>query len=264
MLKKTAEASTRTSLETKCGDCLHHQGVPHFDKPCAANGVKKFAKPCDAFFPNVPSLTRMECDTIKTIGDVLNNCDGSQSRVISVLLARGDWFRKAKVQFGQMVVFCMGTDYLSNYVRGYVIGVTRDGEEVFISSSLENLNGKKNAMIRLMRDSVLTLDEFESRRKQLIRNNQVVEVGRSAKPSTLDVMRMPAKQLAEYRRALTEKPNEYVPPSMETVPSHWFDNRPSVPTPRKGKATVAVDGVDERKPRKPKAGSIRINRGAAR
>lgn len=227
MLKKTAEGKTRTSLEVKCRECQHFEtGPAYYEKPCKDMGIKPGASPCDGFFPDVMQTREIGKDTLTQLKSIVESMNASQSRIIAVFMARSEWFKKADLGFMQEVVFCFGQNYLCNYARGYVVGTTKDGSEVFLSSTLEKLNKGKNAHVRLLRESVKTLEQFKKIKSDLIKQDRVMEPARTGtKISTFQMLTMSKKEHAAHLKLLQQNPNDYQPPTLDTVPDSWRDNR---------------------------------------
>jgi len=248
MQKKEPATSNKVSLETKCGECMHFKtGPAQFEKICSDLGVKAYALPCNSFFPDVLALNKLDSSTILKIKEVMQGCTASQAKIVAFVLSRKAWLEKSKFNFGDVVYFCLGQNYLCNYIKGYVIGSTKNGEELFAVSDIEGIQ-KTNAKIRLMRSSALNEVEFEKVRKALIKKDQILEPSTRLKPSTFDTLRMSKKQYQEFLGTLQRKPDDYIPPTIDSVPTKWIDKR------------VSLKLVDPAVAKRTARGNIKINR----
>jgi hypothetical protein len=94
----------------------------------------------------------------------------------------------------------------------------------------------------------MDMKAFAKHRKRLIAEGRIAEpktTKGSVKRTTLQCLKMTSEERALYRKQLATKPDDYVPPTLDTVPAKWLDNRtveklqdPRKKT-RKGKMTDA-------------------------
>jgi hypothetical protein len=109
------------------------------------------------------------------------------------------------LKFGQPVFFRLGTDYLVNYFKGYVIGVATAGEQqVFVTSDLGGDQRHKPVVATLMRDSIYTNTAFRKKRFQLEAESRYVD----PKPM--------------YKPVAKKVDSSYEIPSMENAPEEWY------------------------------------------
>lgn len=225
--KKSVETISQVKIDAKCGQCIHFKTGPRFyEELCNTLGIKAGAQPCTGFFPDATQLRASDPQVMIILGELYNKLDSGQAKIMASFLGRHDWFKKAGLRWMQEVVFPFGQDYLCNYVHGYVVGISRDGQEIMLNSQLEELQRKKVAHARMMRESIMTLEEFEKHKQYLIRINRVMEPARSGlKITTYQQLTLTKKERAAYDKLLNTKPDEYKPPNMDSVPDTWRDKR---------------------------------------
>ena len=214
MLKKSEiPVTSKHVLKYKCGDCLHFggadKGIAKFESVCSKLGVKRFADAPSCFFGNVYVLAKKEPDRLYQIGMMFHDFTSREKRILmSLLKASPSFEKKYNLAFGMPVYFYLSRDYLSNYFRGFVIGVAVTGDpKVYIASDLNGRQRGNPCTVSLYRNSIFSISEFKKKKEQLIKS------GRLKDPTPLSKdMKMPKKVEADYQ-----------PPSMETAPAEWFD-----------------------------------------
>lgn len=224
MLKR--EEGHGTSLQVKCKSCIHHSKVPHPEdkKVCESLGITAAAKACSQFNPDFIKLAGVSHDLIKPLGNFMRDCTSEQTQILAFYIRNAEYAKRQKLRLGQQVAFCLSADYLQNYFRGYVLSVSKDGEFVYITSNLNQKEG--NTMLTLLRKNVLTVLEFKLKKKKLIKSGRVVEPqGRRGHKTLFDQLSMNKKEFLSYRGTLASKPDDYVPPSIDSVPDTWLDSR---------------------------------------
>lgn len=226
---KDADQSTssRVSLGLKCGQCIHLSGVPTFERPCIQLGKTSFADACPSFTPDMIQISVVKKSHMAALAAITEGMSRPQMGIFAFVFRNIDHVKKARCQFGEQVVFSLGGDFLECYVRGFIIGADRTGTQVYISSDFEGMN-VESAMLTLMRSSIMTMVEFAKHRKTLIANDRLVEPKfdkGSRKRTTLQRLKMTADERAIFRELLKSKPDDYVPPNLDTVPARWLDER---------------------------------------
>jgi hypothetical protein len=133
----------------------------------------------------------------------------TEARVLIALLRNIKTQEKFyNLKFGQPVYFCLSNDYLSNYFMGFVVGVATTGEEqVFVSSNLGKQQRRTPMLGSFIRDRVLTLSEFNKRKKELIALGKVQDPKKLFTPTTL----------------IKATASDYEIPNMETAPQDWLE-----------------------------------------
>lgn len=207
MLKK--DIPIEAVEKNKCGDCMHFKRVAKFEKVCSQLAVKHYANAPNCFMPDLWKLTELDPKTLYQLGLMFNKADISTMRILTASLKMFPRIRKRyALAFGQPVYFRFGSDYLSNYYRGFVAGAALAGDDqVFVSSNMERSQRKQPMMAQLMRSSVFTNTEFVKQKAALIKANKIMD----PKPLFTPVPKIKGD------------PVDYVPPSMETAPSEWYD-----------------------------------------
>jgi hypothetical protein len=228
VIKDAAHSTnSRVSLGLKCGQCIHLTGVPTFERPCIQLGKTTFADACPSFTPDMVQISVVKKNHMAALANITLGMSRPQLGIFAYVFRNIDHIKKARCQFGEQVVFSLGGDFLECYVRGFIIGADRTGSQVYISSDFEGMN-VESAMLTLLRTSIMTMVEFAKHRKSLIANNRLVEPKfdkGSRKRTTLQRLKMTADERSIYRELLKTKPDEYVPPSLDTVPARWLDER---------------------------------------
>lgn len=229
MLKKNKVIPVaKATIGLKCGDCLHFKRNAKFEKPCTQLGIKHFANAPACYSPDPYLLSDQAPDVLYRLGMLLNDFSAKQTRVfMSILKQTGALEKHYKLKFGQPVFFCIGKDYLSNYFRGFVLGISEEGDaQVYVTSDLEKKQRKQPVLATLLRSSVFTLSEWKKKKAKLVDDKRMQD------PDPLFTVQKIKTKMDDY----------YVPPSLETAPADWFnkvESRPKV----KNRVKVAVDGT---------------------
>lgn len=224
--------TSRVSLALKCGDCIHLDGVPAFEKKvCSALGREKYSEACPAFTPQMTKVSLVRKQDLSALASIAARLSQQQTRLFAYIFRNIDFVKKAGLEFGQEVAFSIGGYYLECFVRGFVIGASRDGQHVYLSSDFEGLNNE-SALVTMPRDSLYDHSEFVRVRKDLIKEGRINEpqpTTGSRKRTVLQVLRMTPEERSAYRALLSTKPIEYTPPTLDAVPASWLDSRVDKP-----------------------------------
>lgn len=202
--RDVAEGSPATSYNLpsmKCGACLHFNNVPHAKKGsvCSKMGIRAQGTAPSCFTPNVNEL----CVSSELLvqATAMMSLPKTARRVLAALMSAD----QKKFRFGTKIYFRpIGKDYLSNYRSGFILGYSSTGDLMVVGDRDPSKRG--NSFVALLKDEegILTPGEWKEKRAQLIERNLIndPEVGRSlAKKTVLE---------------------DYEPPSMDTVPDHWY------------------------------------------
>lgn len=229
MQQKRDDGSARTLPGIQCRSCIHHSRVPHpqvgVKKTCDKIGILPSGDaPAVCFRPDVLAIVEVDHSWIEHLRQFHKNTNPRLTQVMAHTLLNTQMLSRLKLEFGQRVAFCIGSDFLQNYFRGVVLAATPDGEFVYVSSSLSP--GSANTMLTLLRSSLLTKDQWLKKKQQLIKQNRVQEPRtRSNRPTLFEELEMPRAEWLRYRESLVTKPEDYKPPSLDSVPQHWLDKR---------------------------------------
>lgn len=206
--KKTIKITSRNSVVQRCGDCLHFKMCAKFEKPCSQLGIKSFASAPQCFAPNVYALVSKSPEVLMQLGLLVHNFTPMEKRVLQSILLQDKVFSKSYgLNFGQPVFFKLGQDYLSNYFKGYVVGVASAGDQqVFVTSTLKGAQNLKPVIASLSRDSVFSVTAFAKKKASLIEAKRIQD----PKP-----LKTPAP--VKIKDAET-----HTPPSMEKAPAEWY------------------------------------------
>lgn len=213
-LKKEAPARASAALNNayKCGECLHHQVHTHpsMKNVCIKNGVKKFAIAPPCFTPDVTQLTS-NTDTFVQVASILHDMTTPQKRVMFALLNQKPIKRRAfsrDLKWGMKVYFlAMGKDYFSNYLSGYVMGLTSSGELIIAGSPEQQVVGRSYIAYMTDDDNIMTPTEWKAKKAELRTANRIHD------PS---VRMMPKQDIAAD------------PVTIDSAPDSWHDKREKV------------------------------------
>jgi hypothetical protein len=144
MSEKTEKRMTKISIKEamKCGQCLHFKQTAHknFDAPCQKNGVRAFAiaPPC-----YTPDYTKAfdNTDEFVQLSALFASKTPEQKKILLGMLRATPKGRKLKM--GTCLYLNLrGREYISNYVRCYVVGYTSAGQIVLTGSPDRKVRGK--------------------------------------------------------------------------------------------------------------------------
>jgi hypothetical protein len=175
MLKKDAigNASKLTLTEAfRCGDCLHLRDHPHSakDQVCEKEGVKAVAVAPSCFTPNL-SLLVGNSDQFVQLASLFNSYDAQQKRVLLGILRQ----KRKGFAIGTKLFFCLGKDFVSNYLAGYVAGYTSSGEIVLIGSPDNKTRGSSFVTYMTNAEGMLTATEWKAKRASLVAENKIFD-----------------------------------------------------------------------------------------
>ena len=214
MLKsdKTGDLKPRLSLNIKCRDCIHFKrGPAFFEKKCKDLGILPEARACQAFTPDIYKLSRVEADTIFNLGKLVKDFKETHFRILSFIFRNMSLIKRSKLKFGQPVYINLSSpyiDYLDAYYKGYVLGVSKSGDQIFITSSLRKTTD--NVYLSVLPSSILTLAQFKKRRKKL------KKFGRVKIPKKYITANLEEKPPI-YRKPITDEV-----PTIDNIPPEWF------------------------------------------
>jgi hypothetical protein len=177
----------------RCGDCLHHRGHAHSEKKtvCEREGVLPVAiAPRECFTPNASLLTG-NVDQLTQLMSIFSAYDKKQRLALIELLKQDD--------IGETFYFRIGEDYISNYLRGIVVGRTSSGELMLIGSPSEKTVGSAFVSYLMDSEGLLTHSQWEAKRTELFAKNCVID------PKNTTIKR-------------TTVADNYIPPTIDMTP----------------------------------------------
>lgn len=171
MLKKDAlkGAISVAADVNRCGDCLHHRGHAHTDKKtvCEREGVLPVAiAPAECFTPNASLLTG-NVDMLTQFLSFFISCDHKQRRALVGLLRQDD--------IGETFYFRVGDDFISNYLRGIVVGRTSSGEIMLIGSPSDKTAGSAFVSYLMDEEGLLNGEQWGKKKAELFAANRVID-----------------------------------------------------------------------------------------
>ncbi len=196
MLKKDGLKGAAEAVSTdvsRCGDCLHHRGHAHSEKKtvCEREGVLPVAiAPLECFTPNASLLTG-NVDQLTQLLSIFATYDAKQRQALVELLKQRD--------IGETFYFRIGEDYISNYLRGIVVGRTSSGELMLIGSPSEKTVGSAFVSYLIDSEGLLNFAQWEVKRAELFDKNRVID------PSNTKIKRSTVA-------------DNYVPPTIDMTP----------------------------------------------
>lgn len=198
---------TEKDSGNKCGECIHHKRVAKFERVCSQQGVTALRKAPKCYSPNAFILNTLDPDAFSKFCLFLRSCDAKQARVLASLMKRKALMEKSYgLSLGQPVWFKIGSDYFSNYFKGYVADCSAVGDSQVTITSALNDRQRKNAMMAVMlRDSIYTSQEFAKKKAELLKDGRLND----PKPMFSSL----AKKVDDL----------YVPPTMDSAPTEWFN-----------------------------------------
>lgn len=211
----TQQPPSRVSLTMRCGECLHLTGHRKFEKKCSELGHQELSEACAYFTPDVTHLADVSPDLLTLVAKVTKSMTQKQVRLLMFALRQSTFAKKVGFEFGDTVAFPIGQDYLESYVSGVVVGANRSGDKVYIISSLSGVN-RGGATCAIETERVLSLKDFETKRKELIKANQIVAPKVRNSKTVIEMLRMSPTELDAHRKSLTAKPL-YTPLSIDHI-----------------------------------------------
>lgn len=216
-------------INVKCGTCqFFREGPPHpkFGSLCEKLGVREYAEAPNCYSPVAIKIVRADVD-VSEIGKHLRHLNSDQMQVIGQLITQAAALEQLRLKFGQPVYVNLGSnDYLTNYYKGYVLGVIQvDGADlVYVSSDLtfEQTNDPEfRSLLRLNPESLMTGPQFKAHREKLVASGRL-----ESPPSNKTGPGMPLTQWLRLEDRPMPKDGAtatYDPPSIDTAPQAWLD-----------------------------------------
>jgi hypothetical protein len=207
--KSTLGNISSKSLEEvyKCGECLHHAKHVHptMKVVCSKNGVRTFAIAPKCFTPDVTQIAN-NSDTFVQLAALFSDYTPKQKRIMLALLRQKPItkFRK-DMPFGTKVYFHgLGKDYISNYLSGYVMGVTSSGELIITGSPEQNTRGRSYMAYMPDADLLMNVKEWKVKKAELKASGRILD------PQSL----------------IMPKANpEADPVTIDSAPDAWYDKQ---------------------------------------
>ncbi|QBQ74541.1 hypothetical protein BcepSauron_161 [Burkholderia phage BcepSauron] len=208
----------------RCGECLHWEAHRHSDheKICKDEGIKAGAVAPSCYTPDATQLCGNSDQFVQFV-TLFRNWNPKQRRIATALLRQ----KKKQYEPGQKFYFCVGTEYVSNYLVGYVAGYTSKGQVILIGSPDRQQRGKSFTMYMppesIESGSLLTFSQWKQKRASLREQGLVFD---------------PSNKVIKKSSVV----EAYEPPSLDAVPE-WFLTKDEAPA--EGKATRRRKRTDE-------------------
>lgn len=206
----------------RCGDCLHFKAHRHSDheKPCSEEGIKAGAVAPSCYTPDVTQLSGNSDQFVQFV-TLFRNWNPSQRRIATALLRQ----KRKKYDPGQKFYFCIGDQYISNYLVGYVAGYTSKGQLILIGSPDRQTRGSSFTMYMppdsVDSGSLLPFSEWKKVRASLRERGLVFD---------------PANKVIK-KSSVTD---QYEPPSLDAVPEWFLNKGDAEDKPRKRRRTDEI------------------------
>lgn len=214
----------RIGVQMHCGECLHFTTQRLYEATCSNLGVDAEEAAPNCFAPDTRQLAGIDTNLIHSMGKLLRAATTGQQRLLAhAIEAAAELADKTRFKFGQPVYFCLGSDVLSHYFKGYVVGLSATGDQIIVSASIDSEN---QSSLILFPDSLMTLSEFKAHKEWLINNDRIMLTPQEAKRNGLSIAGyyLPNADREEQQAAF----EHYTPPTMDTAPSSWFDKTAEV------------------------------------
>jgi hypothetical protein len=176
----------------KCSECLHHKkhAHPQFQTVCTERGIKGIAVAPKCFTPDV-SIIASNSDQFVQLATLISEYTPRQRRILIALMKQKPISKRRftrQLAFGTKVFFlAMGKDYMSNYLSGYVMGLTSTGELIITGSPDQNSRGKSYMAYMTDDDNLMTPTEWKKKKEELRARNRVYDPGMRELPKRQDV-----------------------------------------------------------------------------
>lgn len=161
-----------TKLQRTCASCLffEHTAHPEDGKVHAALGHKPYGKACMSYEPN-PFDLKPALSEIEILARTLNKLGPSAKEALGNIIVSSGRLNKYGFRFMQKVAYQWrgGShgQYLNNYAYCYVLGISKDGQELRLVSQDRKIG------IQCPTSSVVKLDAFQKLREELIEQRRI-------------------------------------------------------------------------------------------
>lgn len=193
----------------KCSECLHHSKHAHpmFKSVCKERGIKGVALAPTCFTPDV-SIIASNSDAFVQLATLVGEYTPRQRRILIALMKAKPISKKKfsrQLAFGTKVFFLgIGGDYISNYLSGYVVGLTSSGELIITGSPDRNTRGKSYMAYMTDDDNLLTPVEWKKKKTELKSKGRIYDPKTKELPRQTD-----AEQV----------------PTIDNAPTAWYDKQ---------------------------------------
>jgi len=161
-----------SKLQRTCASCLffEHTAHPEDGKVHALLGHKPYGKACPSYEPN-PYDLKQSVDELEILARVLNSVGPQAKEALGNLIVSSGRLNKYGFRFMQKVAYQWrgGSHgpYLNNYAYCYVLGISKDGQELRLISKDRRIG------IQCPTSSVVKLDAFQKMRDELLDQGRI-------------------------------------------------------------------------------------------
>ena len=206
MKKKDGLASpTKAGTEElfKCGSCLHFRQSKHraHEDVCTNLGRRSFAIAPSCFTPDYTKVIG-NTDEFVQIAAFFGDKTPEQKKILLGMLRMKPTGRKLRMGT-ELYINVRGREYISNYLRGFVVGYTSANEIVLCGSPDRNARGRAFFAYLKSDESLLTAKEWKAKYIKLRK------LGRIQDPQS------------QAKRDITAKveADSYEPPTIDRAPN---------------------------------------------
>lgn len=250
--RNKAEDGFKTTLVLKAEDSIFFETVrPSTGKSLRDEGLQAFANaPRSGFIPDFRKLasSKNSFELFHLLGECLQNLTPSQMRILSVIFNNLPMLKNKNLSFGQAMYVNLSAptlNYVDCYFKVFVIGCEsgHPDSNIYVCGDLDALNEDKGVLLSLTKKSLLTEDEFKVVLKDLTKKKQI---------------KVPQEKREGF--LLWEQPKRGQPhkgydfgevPTLDSVPSHWFDARTLSDLDPLGEEVENTESEDDVKKKKP-------------
>lgn len=192
------------ALKFKCSSCLHFKKVPHpqFEDLCSKLGIQGYSPAPTCYTPNIYEIKQTP-DFLATFGLLVQQLKPAEVEILQGLMHSSGKLLKMNLRFGSPVYFCTGRDYLSNYLKGVVVGLMGAGKTntVCVIGNASQLSVGSTMMGFIPASSLMSPKEFKAKAEALKASGKVND-----------------PQVKKGRRISTKAEAKYEPPTLDTDP----------------------------------------------
>lgn len=207
--------TTPLNLTFRCGECHFYRNSAHprLAKPCQSLGVNSAGSAPSCFSPNLYALKDVSKDTLQTIFHLCSTLRPAQLKALAGLMSRPAVLARHDLSFLEEVFFCVGDDYLDNYVRAYALTEAPSGGIMLVGSTFFT-EFPETCAATILRSSLMTRAQFVRKRREL------QDAGK---------LHQPRKAIRNENLAAID----YEPPTIESDESTVGQSRPNSPRRKK-------------------------------
>lgn len=169
--KKTTKISIQEAF--KCGQCLHFKQTAHrnFERPCAELGTRSFAIAPRCYTPDYTKVID-NTDEFVQLSALFASKTPEQKKILLGILRATPKGKRLKMGTCMFLNY-RGREYISNYVRCYVVGYTSAGQIVLTGSPDRKIRGKSFFAYLDSDESLISVKEWKTRMSKMRQQGRI-------------------------------------------------------------------------------------------